>query len=79
MGGADSKNPVLKVISPAQESVSLAKGLVKTIKEEEATQNNQKSGKPKSNGSKSTTSTAAKKTTSTSTCKRTTKTWRRRK
>ncbi len=86
VGGSDSNNPVLKVISPAQESVSLAKGLVKTIKEEEASQNNQKSSKPKSNGSKSNSSTAAKKsstaakkTTSTSTCKRTTKTWRRRK
>ncbi len=74
VGGGNSKNPVLKVISPAQQSVDIAKSQVQTIKEEEASQSGQKTTQRKPSTTKST--AKAKSTTTSSACKKPKKSWR---
>ena len=75
VGAGNGKNPVLKVISPAQQSVDIAKSQVQAIKEEEASQSAQKASKPKASTSK--TSAKAKPASTSTTCKKPRKTWRR--
>ena len=74
VGSGNGKNPVLKVISPAQESVDIAKSQVQTIKEEEASQSGQKGTKRKPSTSNS--SVKAKSSTTTA-CKKPRKSWKR--